>query len=85
MSITRESLLTYLRERQGAELSDDDDDVGLFSGGILDSFTMVDLIVFLEKEGQFKMRPSEVTLENLDSVEKILSYVQTKVPEEELS
>ncbi len=46
---------------------------------------MVDLIVFLEREGRFKVRPSEVTLENLDSVEKILSYVQTKVPEEELS
>ena len=46
---------------------------------------MVDLIVFLEREGRFKVRPSEVTLENLDSVEKILSYVQTKVSEEELS
>lgn len=85
MPISRDSLLSYLRERQGAELSDDDGDAALFSGGLLDSFTMVDLIVFLEKEGQFKVLPSEVTLENMDTIDRILAYAQTKVPEEELS
>ena len=71
MSLTRDSLLNYL-EQLGVEADSLTEDTHLFSDGVLDSFTMVDLIAFIEKEAE--MKPGDVRLDNLDSVDRILSY-----------
>ena len=71
MSLTRDSLLNYL-EQLGVEADSLTEDTHLFSDGVLDSFTMVDLIAFIEKEAEVK--PGDVRLDNLDSVDRILSY-----------
>jgi acyl carrier protein len=73
MSLTRDSLLNYL-EQLGVEADSLTEDTHLFSDGVLDSFTMVDLIAFIEKEAEVKMKPGDVRLDNLDSVDRILSY-----------
>jgi acyl carrier protein len=75
MEITRDALLTYLREKLKIDTSKIEDDSALFSSGLTDSFSMVDLILFLEKTGGFKMNPLDVNLDNLDSVERILAFV----------
>jgi len=47
----------------------------LFSSSLLDSFTMVDLIMFIEKSAGVRLSPADVTLDNLDSIERILAFV----------
>ena len=52
-----------------------EDDTRLFTTHLLDSFQLVDFIVKLEQRAGFRMRPQDVTLEHLDSVARIVSYV----------
>jgi len=54
------------------------DETPLFSTSLLDSFIMIELITFIEKEGGFRVKPSEVTLENLDSIGAILAYAERR-------
>jgi acyl carrier protein len=53
----------------------------LFSSGIVDSFALITLMTFLESQCGFRIGPMEVTLENFDSVERILQFAERKVRE----
>ncbi len=78
MGVTQQQLLDYLQDNLHLDASEIELDTPLFSGGILDSFAMVDLVMYLETQGAFKMSPSEVNLDNLDSLQKILQFVEAK-------
>lgn len=54
------------------------DTTGLFSEGFLDSFSIVDLIQFLESSGNIQIDATEVTLDNLDSAARIATFVESK-------
>jgi acyl carrier protein len=82
MTIDREHLVGYLHQQQGVNLDDlEDASEPLFSTGILDSFAMVDLLAYLEETAGFKVRPQEVNLDNLDSIERIVRYVESRLGE----
>lgn len=74
MALTRDALVQYLEDKARVDLSDVEDDAELFSSGLIDSFAMVDLLVFLEKHTGTKMGPEDITLDNLDSVGRILAF-----------
>ena len=74
MSISRQQLLDFLRDELRVDTGQLEDDTLLFSSRLVDSFSMVDLILFLETSGKFKMKPTQVNLDNLDSVERILRF-----------
>jgi acyl carrier protein len=62
------------------EFLDDEDenityDTPLISGGYVDSFSMVSLLVFLENKFKIKIPPSKATPEAFDSVNKIVVLV----------
>ena len=76
--LTRARLVAFLVEKQGIAREELRDDTPLFTGGLLDSFTMVDLIQFLEEESGLPMSETEVNLENLDSVQRILAYAASR-------
>lgn len=78
MALTRQSLTRYLVEKQGVDAHALAEEPLLFTSGLLDSFTMVDLILFIEEEGGFKMRAAEVNLDNLDSITRILAYADAR-------
>lgn len=50
-------------------------DTPLISGGYIDSFSMVSLLVFLENKFKLKIPPSKATPEAFDSVNKIVELV----------
>jgi acyl carrier protein len=52
----------------------------LFSSSILDSFQMMSLVEFVEKRCGFKVGPDDVTLENFDTIERILRYSAERLP-----
>ena len=53
----------------------------LFSSGIVDSFAPITLMTFLESQCGFRIGPMEVTLDNVDSVERILQFAERKQQE----
>lgn len=78
MGLNRDELVRYLEEHARVDLSDAQDDTELFSSGLVDSFAMVDLLVFLEKHTGAALGPEDISLENFDTLERILAFAQSK-------
>lgn len=68
------AIFEFLEGELGVDLSGFDADSPLFSSGAVDSFALVTLMMFLEREGGFRIAPADVTLDNLDSVNKMLAF-----------
>ena len=76
MALERDQLRDFIGERTGPTgLIEIADEELLFSTGLLDSFVMVDLLVFVEQAEGTRIKASEVTLENFDSVERLMRFV----------
>ncbi len=75
MSLTYETLIEFLKNKMGLDTSDIEKDTKLFSSGILDSFSMVELVIFIEKSADIKLNPTDLRLDNLDSIERILNFI----------
>ena len=76
--MTKNDILLFLKNQFAIEEDEIDEETGLFSEGVLDSFSIVDLIHFIESKGEVTVEPSEVELDNLDSVQKIIQFVESK-------
>lgn len=50
----------------------------LFSAGIIDSMSLIELIAFVEKQFGFDVPAADITLDNWDSLEKILAYASRR-------
>lgn len=75
MGLSKELLLGFMQEKLGVDTTDLDEDTRLFSSGVIDSVGMVQLIVFVESEGNVKFSPDDITLDHLDSIGCILRFV----------
>ncbi len=78
MHITREILRSYLQNNFDLDIQVIDDSTKLFSDGLLDSFSVVDLLLFIEEQGNIVVEPEEVTYDNIDSIANILAYTERK-------
>ncbi len=78
MPLASENIRTYLSDRLGVDISGLTDDSPLFSSSLVDSFSLVELITFVETQGAIKVDAWDVTLDNFDSIERILEYVKGK-------
>ena len=76
--MTRDGLIHYLKTKMGLDTDGVDDTTPLFSSGLLDSFSMVDMILFIEQQSGVRMAPMDVTLDNLDSIQRILDFATAK-------
>jgi acyl carrier protein len=77
MTINKENLITYVQ----TELNVDEPiagDTELFSTGMLDSVSMVGLISYIEDKGHVNVQPSDVTLDNFDTIDAILEYIENR-------
>lgn len=81
MGISREDVLTFLQEQTDLDINEIEDDTLLFSSRMVDSFAMVELIQVIETKGNFRMRPAEVHLDNLDSIARILGFSEKRIAE----
>jgi len=78
MTVTRQLLLEQLENRFGLDASSIEDTTLLFSSGLLDSFSVAELLMLIEEQGGFRVEPTEITLDNLDSIERILAFAGRK-------
>ena len=63
----------YLEEDSGQDVTET---TKLISSGIVDSFSMVSLKMFLEKKFQIKIPDEKATPEAFDSVENIMNLIR---------
>ena len=74
MSVSKDSLLNFFETDLGIDITDIVSSTLVFSSGIIDSFALVSLLMFIEKEENIRINPGDVTLQNMDSIDRILSY-----------
>jgi acyl carrier protein len=75
MPLSEQAVFDFLHDSLGVDTSDLDRDSLLFSSGVIDSFTLVSLLTFVESSCHFRIDPMDVNLDNFDSVGRILDYV----------
>ncbi len=51
-----------------------EDDTGLFSEGLIDSLSVMDLVAFVEEQLGCPIPPAEITLDNFDSINRIARF-----------
>ncbi len=78
MALTKQELLEYLSTHARDDLSEVTEDTELFSSGLIDSFAMVDLLLFLEKHTGGRLGPEDVDLDNFDTIGRIIKFVETR-------
>ena len=66
----------YLQTECGLDKDLYTDESSIFISGLLDSIDVIQLIVFLEKRFSIKINAFNVSLETLDSVTKVASYLE---------
>lgn len=75
MTGTRDRITAFVASRLPPHAPAVSAETLLYTTGILDSFALVDLIAFLEEQMGHPMSPDDVTLENLDSIDRILRFL----------
>lgn len=78
MALTNHILLGYLDDMLAMEGALEPD-TPLFSNGMLDSVSMLNLIAFVEEKARILVRSEDVTLDNFDTSERIILYAQGRM------
>lgn len=76
MKVDKQALYAFLGNEFGLDTNEVADDTLLFSSGMIDSFSLVSLITWLEEQYGFRMNPMDVNLDNLDSIQLICGFVE---------
>jgi acyl carrier protein len=66
----------YLKEKQDKTITDDG---SFLDEGIIDSVGVLELVAFLEEAFGLRVEDEELVPENLDSVERLVTYVGSKL------
>jgi acyl carrier protein len=74
-SIRRFLVENFLLRSNGFHLTDD---ASLLEAGVIDSTGILELTLFVEETFEIKIADEEISPENFDSVNRIVTYVQSK-------
>ena len=77
MNDLRQTLRTALVTQFRVDRARLDDDTGLFSSGLIDSLSVMDLVTFVERELGKRVPPAAITLDNFDSIAQIVAFART--------
>ena len=72
--LDRSELVTFIITNLGVDEDTISDETLLLSSGLIDSFGMVELLVFVEGRTGASIDPGDVNFDNFDSVERILRF-----------
>jgi len=76
----REKIIEFIYDEYVEDESTEiGDDTPLISSGLVDSFSMVSMKMFLEEEYDIKMTDDEASTESFDTVKSIMALVNKKL------
>ena len=83
MSFTADTIRTTLTDYLTTEFFAEEpeilnDQTGLLSEGLIDSISVMVLVQFIESTFSFEFEPHEVDADNLDSVDKMVVFIQNR-------
>lgn len=74
---TQAKIVTILRKVAGKPV-DPSPDESLFDSGVLDSFSLADMVTALESEFSIRIPDSDATPRKFDSIARIQAYLQSR-------
>jgi acyl carrier protein len=74
---TRNKILTIVRRFSGEAIDPKPED-SLFESGLLDSFSLADMVGELESEFSIKIPDSDLSPRKFDSIERIEAYIDSR-------
>jgi acyl carrier protein len=78
MALSKEVLLEFVTTNLGIDRAEVAEETPLFSSGLIDSKSMVDLILYIEREAEVSFEADDITLEHLDTINRILRFVDSR-------
>lgn len=75
MALSSADIRSFLASDLGVDVAVVRDDSPLFSSGLIDSFSLVSLLSFIEDRAGIQIDAGDVNLDNLDSIDQILGYL----------
>lgn len=76
MSITSDQVRSFLIESWGLDSAEVGDDAALFTSGLLDSLSAVEIIVFVEKHTNTAIDRMVLSLDDLDTIDDIVRLAE---------
>ncbi len=67
---------TFIKGQANTKLIDSD---SFFENDIIDSTGVLELVLFIEQTFNFRVEDEEIIPENLDSINKLVAYVDSKL------
>lgn len=74
----REQILEMLEEICEDEVVKEDLDINLKEEGLMDSLAFVEMLVRIEENFGLSIAPTEVTYEEIDTPNKVISYIENR-------
>lgn len=75
----REQILKMLEEICEDEVVREDLDINLKEEGLMDSLAFVEMLVRIEENFGLSIAPTEVTYEEIDTPNKVISYIENRL------
>ena len=74
MSVNAEKIARFLADTFELDCESLDTDLPLFSSGLLDSTSLIELVEFLEIQSGIEVEADDLTLENYDTIDLIIDF-----------
>ena len=74
----KEQVLEMLEEICEDEVVSEDLDINMKEEGLMDSLTFVEMLVKIEEIFGLSIAPTEVTYEEIDTPNKVISYIENR-------
>ena len=75
----REQILEMLEEICEDEVVKEDLDINLKEEGLMDSLAFVEMLIRIEENFGLSIAPTEVTYEEIDTPNKVISYIENRL------
>ena len=75
----REQILEMLEEICADEVVKEDLDINLKEEGLMDSLAFVEMLVRIEENFGLSIAPTEVTYAEIDTPNKVISYIENRL------
>ena len=70
-----DTIKTFLSNELGLDVSAIENDTPLFTSGLIDSFSLIEMLSFLESEMDVKVDIADLSIDELDTIDGIVALV----------
>ena len=74
----KETIRAFLYEKLSVDVSAITDTTQILSQGYIDSFSLVELLAFIEQQESIIINAIDVNLSNFDTIQGMLDYIKSK-------